>query len=98
MRTAPGPCTGRRIQPAADRREADDFAFKTEHDKRARMFIDPAATCWSAPAPDGYQPSMPGGLCAYRAARPDSPRSEALGVPLAANLGSSQTMPPQRAA
>jgi integrase len=27
----------------ADRREADDFALKVEHDKRARVFIDPAA-------------------------------------------------------
>jgi hypothetical protein len=27
----------------ADRREADDFALKVEHDKRARVFIDPTA-------------------------------------------------------
>jgi hypothetical protein len=27
----------------ADRREASNFALKVEHDKRARVFIDPAA-------------------------------------------------------
>ena len=43
-RTAGGRSSRQREQSfGADRREAADFALKVEHDKRARVFIDPAA-------------------------------------------------------
>lgn len=43
-RTLGGRASRQQERPfGADRREADDFALKVEHDKRARVFIDPAA-------------------------------------------------------
>src|SRR5260370_9589887 len=40
-RTPGGRASNQREQSFAARREADDFALKVEHDKRAHVFIDP---------------------------------------------------------
>jgi hypothetical protein len=43
-RTAGGRSSRQREQSfGGDRREAEDFALKVEHDKRARVFVDPGA-------------------------------------------------------
>lgn len=40
-RTPGGRASNQREQSFAKRRDADDFALKVEHDKRAHVFIDP---------------------------------------------------------